>query len=545
MPGQQPRLRATADGRPVVVLSPPVEGVLRYRTAPVPDPDPPAPTAAPSGLPPRLLRRARELRPLPVARRVAVLQDLVRRRVVYDDSTRTARRHRESIARGDGFIQRVLAIGAGDCDVQNGLLTALLHAAGVPARLAVGYLGDRGTVLPWVHAWVEYADAAGRWMVADASDGVRTAGPAGAELVAATRPARGSPPRTADRSAPLDWSDPAEAFAVADAASAAAAARAAVPPAASAPPTTAAGRATVPAAASAPPTTAARPVAPAAPAAGPAAPAAGPAAPAARPAVPAARPIDAPDGPGTWGLRMGLPVLLLLGGAWLFASRTRSAFKLDSAADLSRLLKGVLQQPAAFAHIRALFYRPLVPCADGKAVSLIKARDLAQRGRLFFTRAATDLARSGMRAGAVVLDYGAEEGRTVADALGAVDLDSWARLIERASDDPLLEGVNRLLRSHGEAWAVRASVRVDSGVAAIDLASLGTRVPGVHGTRLVVVDQASDWLAEARRFHESRPQAAIFMVLDQLALRLHLPRPRRTQLLGESARQAILESFAV
>ena len=60
--------------------------------------------------------------------------------------------------------------------MQNGLLTALLHAADVPARLAVGYLGDQGSVLPWVHAWVEYLDGRGEWMVADASEAA-AAGP--------------------------------------------------------------------------------------------------------------------------------------------------------------------------------------------------------------------------------------------------------------------------------------------------------------------------------------------------------------------------------
>ena len=97
MAGQQrPRLRASADGRPVVVLAGPRRGVLRYRTVAAPDPDrPPAPV--PPAAAARLGRRARQLRPQPVARRVAVLLDLVRaarglRRLARRPPAATARR---------------------------------------------------------------------------------------------------------------------------------------------------------------------------------------------------------------------------------------------------------------------------------------------------------------------------------------------------------------------------------------------------------------------------------------------------------------------
>ncbi len=495
MEGQQaPRLRASADGRPIVVLVSPGEGLLRYRTVLASDPNL-APVPNPPELPARLGRRARQLRLQPVARRVAVLLELVRRRVAYDDSPTTARQHREAVARRQGFINRTLAIGAGDCDVQNGLLTALLHAAGVPARLAVGYLGDRGSVLPWVHAWVEYFDEGGRWQILDASE--TSAGQA--------RVARSGGPS-------LD--DPVEAFAVADAASASAPAGAAAPTAAVLPAPvlpTAAGRAPGPVA---------------------------------RP-QPGVRPPPV-ESSGWSGALLGaaLPLLLLLGGGYLFRARTRHAFKLDGVVDLGKLIQGVLQQPGAFGHIHAVFYRPIVPLADGRAVSLSRARELASRGRLFSTRLRPELARTALAAGAAVVDYVLEEGKTVADALGAIDLDQWSKMIAIAADEPLLDEVNRLLRSEGEDWMVRSGTEVKAGVAALDLRPLGARLPGVKGTRLVLIDNQAPWLDEARRYFESRPQAATFMVLDQLALRLNLPRRRRGQILGESARQAILESFA-
>ena len=186
-----------------------------------------------------------------------------------------------------------------------------------------------------------------------------------------------------------------------------------------------------------------------------------------------------------------------------------------------------------------------MPLANGKSISLTKARELAGRGHLFCTRHRPALAYGALRAGAVVLDHHSEEGKVVADALGAVDLDVWSTMLDGTQDEPLLDGVNQLLRHQGEAWSVKASARVEEGVAAIDLAHLGAKIPDVHGTRLIMVDAGAPWLAEARGFFESRPQAAIFMALDHLALRLGLADPRRAQLLGECARQAILESFAV
>jgi transglutaminase-like putative cysteine protease len=463
MEGRPPRLGATADGQPVLVFAAPARGLLRYRTVAAPDPDPPLLPRPPPSLPAELLRRARALRALPVTRRVNALLALVRQRVAYDESPATVALHRAAIGRGDGFIARTLAIGAGDCDVQNGLLTALLHGAGVPARLAVGYKGENGRVLPWLHAWVEYRDGRG-WLVADA-----------------TESAEDTPPRNEGQRV----------------------ARAALPndaPAESPP------RPTAVVAGLAPPT----------------------------------RPAEKP--PNTWPLFFS-PLLLVAGGWFVFATRTHRAFKLEANADVSKLLRSALQEPEAFGHIGALMHRPLVPLASGTAISLTRAGQLARRARLFSTRERPALARAALRAGAAVIDARTDEGKTVADALGAVDLDEWATTMERSTQDPLLREVNRILRRQGEEWAVRASPTVPSAVAAIDLAPLGTRMPGMHGTRLVMVDDHADWLAEARLHHQVRPPAAAFMVVDQLARRLDLPEPRRTQLLAAAARQAIMASF--
>jgi hypothetical protein len=491
--GRQPRLRATADGQPVAAFSGKVQGLLRYQTVAAADPAAPRPEV-PAMLPRPLARRTRRLSALPISVRVDDLLDLVRGRVRYDTSAATAQKHRTALAAGQGFIRRTLEIGAGDCDVLNGLLTALLQAAGVPARLAVGYQGDRGQVLPWLHAWAEYRDDRGRWQVADATE-TESDEPLAAGSTAVVRRSRRAGPAAAAPAAAPEGEPAADLPEVEVAVAAPAVAAAARPPAAPG-------------------------------------------------SAPSAAPAAADSWLDTWPARL-LPPLVLLGllGAAI-ALRTRRRFSLDSRADLSKLLQGVLEQPGAFRRVDALFLRPLVPLADGRAISLLRARQLASKGRLFCTRDRPPLARRAMRAGATVLDDRLDEGRTVARALAAVDLDRWAEMIDACVEDPLLEGVNRILRKQGEEWSVRASTRVSTGVAAIDLHPLGGQLTGLHGTRLVLVDAHAPWLAEAAEQFGSRTQAAYFMVLDQLAGRLSLPEARREPLLGEVAQQVILEAFA-
>jgi hypothetical protein len=90
--------------------------------------------------------------------------------VVYDRSPATVARFRR-VREDQDFFDCALAIGAGDCDVQNAVLAAILNEAGVPSRLAIGFVGVGGNAIPGMHAWVEYLAPDGRWHLADASAG--------------------------------------------------------------------------------------------------------------------------------------------------------------------------------------------------------------------------------------------------------------------------------------------------------------------------------------------------------------------------------------
>lgn len=117
-----------------------------------------------------------ELIGMPVPARVAAATQLVERRVAYDRSAEAALRYRELMDGGLDVFDTAVEAGVGDCDVQNALLAAVLAHSGIPAWLAVGYVGSDGHLLGGLHAWVEYLDG-DRWMVADASAAFDVFGP--------------------------------------------------------------------------------------------------------------------------------------------------------------------------------------------------------------------------------------------------------------------------------------------------------------------------------------------------------------------------------
>ena len=480
-------LRMTLDGHPVVMLADAVPQMAYYRTVDGPDPTPRVAPTAPAVLPRELRRLARSLRPSMVEDRVQRLLEEVQSRVRYDRSPEVAARH--TAALGDGFVTRTLDIGAGDCDVQNGLLVALLHAADVEARLAVGFIGSNGTSFPWLHAWVEYRDTSGTWRISDASDGTQL------ELPPLSTP-RGPPVASAPTLAPTATASP-------------------------------------------------RPEPEPEPAPEPAV-----AAPTPRPDERAAPREDSLldvvarlDARFPWLVR-GFPVLLFALAAWsMLGARTSRAVKLDDTPDLSRLLRGVLQQPGAFAQMSALFTRAIVPCVGGRAISINRARELAALGRLYSTTLRPPLARRAVEAKAVVLDATTPEGRTVADSLGAIDLDRWASWLDRATQSPLTQAVNRTLSQRGEDWGVTLATGMPSAVTVLELGKLGAKIRECRGSRIVLVDPASPGIARAVELSQRAPKLGALMLLDRLADRLDLEGPRRAALLGRAAHDALAESL--
>ena len=168
-------LRAAADGGPLLVIEDPA-GSVRYSTGPAAEIQVVAGGSWPD-LPESANSLALRLRGLGADEVAASAREWVRQKVVYDTSERTVEEHRVAAREGIPFAQRCLAVGAGDCDVQNSLLAAVIARAGIPARLAVGFVGADGRALPGLHAWVEYRGEHGMWRAADASRGGPVAPP--------------------------------------------------------------------------------------------------------------------------------------------------------------------------------------------------------------------------------------------------------------------------------------------------------------------------------------------------------------------------------
>ncbi len=166
--GQQLPVIAVATGQPAVRLDAPRAGRLRYRSGPGRSGRSLEMGVWPA-LPPDVAEFVHELGALPISTRAFEAAEFVRQLVSYDTSIETAARHAGAREQSVGLFERAVAIGAGDCDVQNSLVVAMLEESGIPSRLAVGWIGADGQALTGLHAWAEYQDAEGRWRVVDAS----------------------------------------------------------------------------------------------------------------------------------------------------------------------------------------------------------------------------------------------------------------------------------------------------------------------------------------------------------------------------------------
>ena len=446
----------TAHGEPVLRLAGRSRGLLEYRageSTPGPaagGPIPAAPRQA-AGTPDELAAAAERIRRLPLAERVRRAVRYVAGRIAYDRSPAAA----EAYLRPSGdFAAVALAAGAGDCDVQNGLLVELLRRAGVEARLALGYVGVGGTVAPGLHAWAEYRDDRGAWLTADASagagaePGVRTAGIAVPGRQEPARQHRGSPdPGIAPPPRPFPSSRLAAAILLA---------------------------------------------------------------------------LAAASGALVWRRRA--------------AERSAAVVDLDPAGDLAALLGGALRHPGAFAALPAMSHGRFVPLLGGsRAISLDRARRLAARRRLFRSAAGSPLAREAAGRGIPVVDAATAEGRVLSLALGAIDLDHWSALLQRATDTEATRRINRLLASLGEPWRVRAASGLGQPSVELALEDLGL------GRRLVLVDLEHGAYAPVRDRLPEQPETAVFTALDLLLHRRSTADHDRDRVLAAAARRALEE----
>ncbi|MBL8952700.1 MAG: ATP-binding protein [Myxococcaceae bacterium] len=255
------------------------------------------------------------------------------------------------------------------------------------------------------------------------------------------------------------------------------------------------------------------------------------------PAVPAGFQVTVPE----WHAPAGAFALLGVGPLFallflVFRPRVKRETQLDAEHDVSRLLQGALARPEAFQHVPALFEQPLVPRRGAGAISLGQAYELAAAGRLYSSDAGLAFSERAMKAGAVVIDAMRPEGKVVAEALGAVNLDRWDTILRGVGVTPLLEEVNRHLAARGERWKLMLSAAVSHEPEILN-------VPGSKDQKWVVLNGDAQWLEKAEASSAGRPKRALFQVIDEAALWLRMPAARRGRLLAPLARAAMLEEL--
>jgi hypothetical protein len=380
-------------------------------------------------------------------------------RVRYDLSPEVARRYGALEPRDDRLFDEMLAVGAGDCDQQNALVTAMLVAAGRDARLAIGWIGHGGRFDGGLHAWVEARGGDGRWQVVDAS------------LI-------GGAAVASEATGPLSSGNPS--------ADAAAVGRRSIEPSA--------------------------------------------------PAVAA----DVVAEVGPWAMvrdpatAVGLvAIAAVLVVALVVSLRRRGGrrrLRLDDGLPLEELIRGAILRPDGLGSSADLVHRRLLPVHGGPPVSLSRCHRHHRAGRLLASHRPIPAAT-----GVIVLDASHGAARVAAELLGAVDLDLWQPVIDRAEPPSTAPRLEAAFAAAGV--SVRLLVATDAPQSAVAYA-----VPtagGRHLSRTVCFDpERSPW----RRSHSAAdPVAAVVNAAEVMIALLGLDRQVRRRVLRSLSRDLLLD----
>jgi hypothetical protein len=412
--------------------------------------------------------------------------------VDYDDSAATARAY-GSLDDSEGWLPFVIRTGKGDCDVINSVNALLLRRMDVPARLAIGLVGSQGRAQPRLHAWTEYH--ADTWRVIDATP------------VSTVASAPAPDAREGDAVEPGPSLGP-------------------VPPAV---------------------TLADRP---------------GPA------------PDDAPAAPrepeersrlfeflgripvGPLGAALVLLALGILVGI-LVAVRRPTWEHMEEAADarhaqqiLASIISSASAHPRLWRHAREIWTHRLLPTLGGARISVMDARRLAGRRRLFMGRERGRLARRAARAGSVVLDRDdAAFGPLLGRLPGVIDLEAIEELraVQPRTDDvldKLLRRVNRVLAASGagELRLLRAPGLAGEDLHDVDLSTLayprGRRWP----RRFIAVNPTGSLARTCCDLSARNPELAAWILVERAVTDSLLLAGRQERIRSTAARILVLEA---
>ena len=394
--------------------------------------------------------------------------------VAYDVSDETAAVYRD-LGKSGAWLPFVLKAGRGDCDVLNGLNALFLRTMGVPARLAVGLVGNDGRILPDLHAWTEYHD--GAWRTVDATPLGEAPGEEGADGPS------GNLAEVAEGPVPLRISLVAGGGTPSPGSPAA--------PGALQPP--------------APPVRA-KAVAPAAP----------------------ARRFDS-----LTLFLLGLSLLSLAAAlvmSVILFSQRRDFEHMERVKDpgeaeqiLASMLSSASVHPSMWRHARGLWLHRILPTLEGPRISVVEASRLARRRKLFLGSPGGALAAEAAAAGACVLDRkNPAFGPFLSRLSGVIDLDAIEKYRPaeetRPSLSALLDKTNELLdRAGSGGLRCFASPGFSSGdFRDVDIRSLSLPRGSAWPACFIAVNPSGDFAKACCALFERNPPLAAFTFLRGL-----------------------------
>jgi len=231
-------------------------------------------------------------------------------------------------------------------------------------------------------------------------------------------------------------------------------------------------------------------------------------------------------------------LFLSVGLAVLLGRRPwRRRLHVGSETDVPDLLRGAATRPAAFAGIRPLFTRRVVPLLGRPPISLAKAHSESLHGRLCRGSRRARLAAEASTGGGVVIDSDLSVGRAVAESLGAVDLDRWQELLDRSRSDDLTARVEGALGSGRQPCRLRVADGIGQEMMVLDGGLLGL---GANGCWAVVDTEGELW-REARRLAHRQPARAALWLADSVVHRIGVPHEARGRCLVGLAEAALVE----
>jgi hypothetical protein len=138
----------------------------------------------------------------------------------------------------------------------------------------------------------------------------------------------------------------------------------------------------------------------------------------------------------------------------------------------------------------------------------------------------------------MVIDGGSRQGRVVAKALGAVDLDRWQEILERSWIEPVAERVEEALDAAGEPCRLRIASGVGQQILVLDGRAFGL---GRASCRVVIDEESGLWKAVCG-LGSRQPARAALLLADSVVDAMGVPSQSRPRCLKALAEAALLES---